>query len=144
MLSRPRLVCQGPGLRPIGRSPDVPVKSSRDLGSMSWYSAQIWNCFMAYIFHFFIPLWVYLGTSQACNHAQCILPLSIVIRMRLVIRQSKLPACPAEVQLAQENTIWHLCLRTGEIDRQNGWNLYQWEVLSTWNKWMERFLHTCE
>ena len=28
MLPRPRLVCQEPGLRPIGRSPGVPDKSS--------------------------------------------------------------------------------------------------------------------
>ena len=53
MLPRPRLVCQEPGLRPIGRSPGVPDKSSRGLGSMSRYSAQILICFIAYIFHFF-------------------------------------------------------------------------------------------
>ena len=53
MLTRPRLVCQEPGLRPIGRSPGVFDKSSRSLGSMSWYSAQILICFIAYIFHFF-------------------------------------------------------------------------------------------
>ena len=59
MLPRPRLVCQEPGLRPIGRSPGVPDKSSRGLGSMSRYSAQILICFIAYIFLiFFIPLWV--------------------------------------------------------------------------------------
>ena len=96
MLPRPRLVCQEPGLRPIGRSPGVPDKSSRRLGSMSRYSAQILICFIAYIFLiFFIPLWVWLGTLQDCQCAQCPLPLSIVIRMRLVIRQSKLPACLA-------------------------------------------------
>ena len=96
MLPRPRLVCQ----EPIGRSPGVPDKSSRGLGSMSRYSAQILICFIAYIFLiFFIPLWVWLGTLQDCQCAQCPLPLSIVIRMRLVIRQSKLPACLAEVQL---------------------------------------------
>ena len=50
MLPRPRLVCQEPGLRPIGRSPGVPDKSSRGLGSMSRYSAQILICFIAYIF----------------------------------------------------------------------------------------------
>ena len=44
MLSRPRLVCQEPGLRPLGRSPGVPDKSSRGLGSMSRYSAQILIC----------------------------------------------------------------------------------------------------
>ena len=106
MLPRPRLVCQKPGLRPIGRSPGVPDKSSRGLGSMSRYSAQILICFIAYIFQFFfIPLWLWLGTLQDCQYAQCPLPLSIVIGMRLVIRQSKLPACLAEVQLAQQNCL---------------------------------------
>ena len=111
MLPRPRLVCQEPGLRPIG----VPDESSQGLGSMSRYSAQILICFIAHIF--FIPLWVWLGTLQDCHHAQCPLPLSIVIRMRLVSIQSKLPACLAEEQLAHESTLWHLCPRTGEIDR---------------------------
>ena len=46
MLPRPRLVCQEPGLRQIGRSPGVPDKSSRGLGSMSHYSAQILLCFI--------------------------------------------------------------------------------------------------
>ena len=119
MLPRPRLVCQEPGLGPIGRSPDVPDKSNRGLGSMSRYSAQILICFIAYIkfSFFFIPLWVWLGTLEDCHYAQCPLPLSIVIRIRLVIRQSKLLACLAEVQLALENTVWHLCHRTGEIDK---------------------------
>ena len=96
-------------LRPIGRSPGVPDKSSRGLGRMSRYSAQILICFIAYIFLiFFIPLWVWLGTLQDCQYAKCPLPLTIVIRMRLVIRQSKLPACLAEVQLAHQNIPWHL------------------------------------
>ena len=108
MLPRPRLVCQEPGLRPIGRSSGVPDKSSRGLGSMSRHSAQILICFIAYIFLiFFIPLWVWLGTLQDCQYA-CPLPLSIVIIMRLVIRQSKLPACLAELQLGHQNTLWHL------------------------------------
>ena len=102
MLPRPRLVCQEPGLRPIGRSQGVLDKSSRGLGSMSRHSAQILICFKAHIFHFSNPLWVWLGTLQDCIHAQCHLPLSIVIRMRLVIRQSKLPACLAEVELAHK------------------------------------------
>ena len=117
MLPRPRLVCQEPGLRPIGLSPGVPDKSSRGLGSMSRYSAQILICFIAYIFHFFIPLWVWLATLQDCHYARCPLPLSIVIRIRLFIRQSKLPTCLVEVQLAHVNTLWHLCHRTGEMDR---------------------------
>ena len=75
MLPRPRLVCQEPGLRQIGRSPGVPDKSRRGLGSMSRYSAQILICFIAYIFLiFFIPLWVWLGTLQDCQYAQCPLP----------------------------------------------------------------------
>ena len=53
MLPRPRLVCQEPGLRPIGRSPGVPDKSSRGLGSMCRYSAQILISFIAYIFSIF-------------------------------------------------------------------------------------------
>ena len=113
MLPRPRLVCQEPGLRPIGRSPGVPDKSGRGLGSMSRYSAQILICFIAYILLFFIPLWVWLGTLQDCQHAQCPLPLSIVIRMRLAFRQSNLPACLAE---EQQNTLAFMP-QTGEIDR---------------------------
>ena len=117
MLPRPRLVCQEPGLRPIGRSPGVPDKSSRGLGSMSRYSAQILICFIAYIFLFF-PLWVWLGTLQDCQYAQCPLQLSNVIRMRLVIRQSTPPACLAEVQLAHMKTlsgIYATGLKTGRI-----------------------------
>ena len=113
MLPRPRLVCQEPGLRPIGRSPGVPDKSSRGLGSMSRYSAQILICFIAYIFS--ISLWVWLGTLQNCHHAQCPLPLFIVIRMRLLsahqtIKSPSMPCWGA----AGRNTLWH---RTGEISR---------------------------
>ena len=50
MQPRPRLVCQEPGMRLLGRSPGVPDKSSRGLGSMSRYSAQILICFITYIF----------------------------------------------------------------------------------------------
>ena len=120
MLPRQKLVCQEPGLRPIGRSPGVPDKSSQGLGSMSRYSAQILIYFIAYIFPFFIPLWVWLGTLQDCQYAQCPLPLSTVIRMRLVIRQSKLPACLAEVQPIKT---------LSGIYATNWWN-WQW-------KWMK-------
>ena len=109
---------QGWFVRLIGLSPGAPDKSSRGLGSMSRYSAQILICSIAYIFHScFIPVWVSLGTLQDCQHAQCPLPLSIVIGMRLAIRQSKLPACLAEVQLAHQSTFWHLIPQTGEIGR---------------------------
>ena len=50
MLPRPRLVCQEPGLRWIGRSRGVPDKSRRGLGNMSRYSARMLICFIAYIF----------------------------------------------------------------------------------------------
>ena len=36
MLPRPRLVCQEPGLRPIGRSPGVPDNSQHALLRCSW------------------------------------------------------------------------------------------------------------
>ena len=41
MLPRPSLVCQKPGLRPIGRSRVVPDKSSRRLIYMARYSAML-------------------------------------------------------------------------------------------------------
>ena len=95
MLPRPRLVCQEPGLRPIGRSPGVPDKSSRVLGSMSRYSAQILICFIAYIFlFFFFPLWVWLGVLQDCQYAQCPLPLSIVIQNEAGHQTIKAPSMP--------------------------------------------------
>ena len=142
MLPRPRLVSQEPGLRPIGRSPGVPDKSSRGLGSMSRYSAQILICFIEYIFYFSISLWVWLGTLQDCHHAQCPLPLPSVIRIRLVIWQSKLPAWLAEVQLVHEKTLFM---------PQNWWN---WQI--KWRKSVSmaiyqyknqvngEFFHTCE
>ena len=81
--------------RPIGRSPGVPEKSS----------------------HFLFLCGFGWKLLQDCHYAQCPLPLSIVIRMRLVIGQSKLPACLVEVQLAHVNSLWHLCHRIGEMDR---------------------------
>ena len=77
MLPRPRLVCQEPGLRPIGRSPGVPDKSSWGLGSMSRYSAQILICFIAYIFPFFVVSSVGLVGSSA-GLPSCTVPSAIV------------------------------------------------------------------
>ena len=123
----------------------VPDKSSRGLASRSRYSALILICFIEYIFHFLIPLWVSLGSLQDCHHAQYPLPLSTVIRMRLVIRQSKLPACLAGVQLAHE---WKHSLA---FMPQDWWN---WQI--KWTKYVSmgsyqyrkqvngEFLHTCE
>ena len=79
MLPRPRLVCQEPGLRPIGRSPGVPDKSSRGLGSMSRYSAQILICFIAYIFLSFFSLICGFGLelcrTASMHSALCHCPL---------------------------------------------------------------------
>ena len=91
MLPRLRLVCQKPGLRLIGRSPGVPDKSSRGLGSMSRYSAPILICFIAYIF-LFIPLVVWFRTLQDCQNGQCPLPLSILIRKRVGHQTIKAPS----------------------------------------------------
>ena len=63
---------------------------------MSWCSAHILICFIACIFQFSIPLWIWLGTLLNCHQVQS--PLPIAIKMRLLIRQSNLPACLAEVQ----------------------------------------------
>ena len=79
MLPRPRLVCQEPGLRPIGRSPGVPDKSSRGLGSMSRYSAQILICFIAYIFLFFFFFYSTVGlVGNFAGLPVCTVPSAIV------------------------------------------------------------------
>ena len=78
MLPRSVLVCQEPGLRPIGWSPGVPDKSSRGLGSMSWYSVQIIICFIAYMFLYYssvglvgnfagLPVWTVPSAIVHCN-----------------------------------------------------------------------------
>ena len=77
MLPRPRLVCQEPGLRPIGRSPGVPDKSSRGLGSMSRYSVQILICFIAYICHCFVYSSVGL-VGNCAGLPSCTVPSAIV------------------------------------------------------------------
>ena len=140
MLPRERLVCQEPGMRPIGRSPGVPDKSSRGLGSMSRYSAQILICFIAYIFQFFLFLcWVLVGNFAGlpvytvpsaivhCNQNEA---------GRQTIKARSLhcwgAAGPSKYPLA-------FMSQTGEIDIYNGWNLYQWEVFSTISKWRRVF-----
>ena len=74
MLPRLRLVC----LRPIGRSPGVPDKSSRGLGSMSRYSAQILICFIAYVFQISLFLcgfgWILCRTASL-HSSLCHFPL---------------------------------------------------------------------
>ena len=76
MLPRPRLVCQEPGLRPIGRSSGVPDKSSPGLGSISRYSAQILICFIAYIFPFSYSAVGFVGKFTGLQ--PCTMPSAIV------------------------------------------------------------------
>ena len=104
MLPRPRLVCQEPGLRPIGRSPGVPDKSSRGLGSMSRYSAQILICFIAYIFSIFnFSVGLQTCRTATMHSAPCHCSLLSEWGCSVLIRQSNLPACLAEGQ--QEETL---------------------------------------
>ena len=77
MLPRLRLVCQEPRLRPIGRSPGVPDKSRRGLGSMSRYSAQILICFIVYIFPIFFSCLCGFGWNFA-GLPVCTMPSAIV------------------------------------------------------------------
>ena len=117
MLPRPRLVCQEPGLRPIGRSPGVPDKSSRGLGSMSWYSAQILICFIAYIFHFF-----YSSVGLVGNFAGlpvCTVPSAIVHCNQNEAGHStiKAPSMPCWGAAGPSKHSLTFMPQTGEIDR---------------------------
>ena len=89
MLPRPRLVCQEPGLRPIGRSPGVPDKSSRGLGSMSRYSAQILICFIAYIFLIFLAATKQLYEWYFLSVCPSVCP-SVTKRTRMMTKQHSL------------------------------------------------------
>ena len=118
MLPRPRLVCQEPGLRPIGRSPGVPDKSSRGLGSMSRYSAQILICFIAYIFLFFVVSSVGL-VGNCAGLPSCTVPSAIghCNQNEAGHQIIKAPSMPCWGAAGLLNSLWHLCHRTGEIDR---------------------------
>ena len=94
MLPRPRLVCQEPGLRPIGLSPGVPDKSSRGLGSMSRYSAQILICFIAYIFSIFN-----LSVGLVGNLAE--LPPCTVPPATVHCYQNEAAQCSSDNQISQ-------------------------------------------
>ena len=111
MLPRPRLVCQEPGLRPIGRSPGVPDKSSRGLGSMSRYSAQILICFIAYIFLFYSSVGL---VGNFAGLPVCTVPSAIVHYNQneaghQTIKAPSMPCWGAAVP--SKHSIWHLCLR---------------------------------
>ena len=126
MLPRPRLVCQEPGLRPIGRSPGVPDKSSRGLGSMSRYSAQILICFIAYIFLFFFLSSVGLVGNFA-GLPVCIVPSAIVhCNQNEAGHQTiKAPSMPCWDAAGPSKHSLAFKSQPGENDRYNGWNLYQ-------------------
>ena len=102
----------------------IPYKPALALGTISCYSAQILICFITYVFQFSIPLWLGLGTW---HFRTATVPSAIVTVIGwLLIRQSNRPACLAWAKVQQgENTLWHLCHRTGETDRWNGCNPYQ-------------------
>ena len=116
MLPRPRLVCQEPGLRPIGRSPGVPDKSSRGLGSMSRYSPQILICFIAYIFSIFN-----FSVGLVGNLAE--LPPCTVSPATVHCYQNEAAQCSSDNQISQ-----HALLRGSRkkhslaFMRQNWWN----------------------
>ena len=117
MLPGPRLVCQEPGLRPIGRSSGVPDKSSRGLGSMSWYSAHILICFIAYIFHFF-----YSSVGLVGNFAWlpvCKVPSAIVHSNQNEAGHQtiKAPSMPCWGAAGPSRHSLAFMPQTGEIDR---------------------------
>ena len=138
MLPRPRLVCQEPGLMPIGRSPGVPDKSSRGLGSMPRYSAHILICFKAYIFLFFFHSPVGLVGNFA-GLPVCTVPSAIVHcnQNEAGHQTMKAPRMPCWGAAGPSKHSMAFKSQSGENDRYNGWNLYQWEVFSTRTKWME-------
>ena len=149
MVPSPRLVCQEPGLRPIGRSQGVPDKSSRGLGSMSRYSAHILICFI-YSIHFlffFNPLWVCLVGNLA-GLPVCTVPSAIVVHCNqneAGHQTIKAPSMPCWGAAGPSKHSLAFMPQTGEIQWQiNGWNLHQWEVFSTRTKLMESLLHNCE
>ena len=114
MLPRPRLACQEPG----SRSPGVPNKSSRGLGSMSRNSAQILIWFIPYIFQLFIPLWVWLATLQDWHYAQCPLLLSFSSNQNEAGHQTiKAPSMPCWGAAGPSKHTLAFMPQTGEIYR---------------------------
>ena len=126
MLPRPKLVCQEPELRLIGRSPGVPDKSSWGLGSMSRYSAQILVCFITYIFlkkiHSSVGLVGNFAGPPVCTVPSAIVHCNQNEAGHQTIKAPSMPcwgaAGPSKHSLAFKS-------QPGENDRQNGWNLYQ-------------------
>ena len=100
----------------------APDKSMRGLGSMSWYSLQTLSRFLAYIFHIFIPLWVWLGTLPDCHHAECSLPFTVHCNQNGAGHQTiKSPSMPCWVSAGWKHSLVFM--------PQVGWN---WRI-----KWMK-------
>ena len=139
--TRSRLVCQEPGLRPIGRNLGVPDKSSRCLGNMSWYSVLL-----VYSIHF--PFLFPCGFGwELCRTATMYTVPSANVHCNQneaghqAIKAPSMPcwraAGPWKHSLAfMPQDWWHWQI--------NGWNMYQWGLISTSSKWMGSFLRTCE
>ena len=106
----------GQGWFVIGRSPGVPDKSSRGLGSMSRYSAQILICFIAYIFSIFN-----FSVGLVGNLAQ--LPPCTVPPATVHCYQNEAAQCSSDNQISQ-----HALLRGSRKKHslafmpQNWWN----------------------
>ena len=138
MLPRSRLLCQKPGLRPIGRSPGAPDKSSRGLCSMSQVLCTFLNLFYSMHAPFLYSSVGLVGNSAGLP--PCTVPSAILhCNQNEAGHQTiKAPSMPGWAAAGPWKTLWHECHRTGEVNRYNWWNLHQWEVFSTKAKWMER------
>ena len=139
MLPMPRLVCQEPG---------VPDKSSRGLGSMSRYSAQILICFIAYIFQFF-----YSSVGLVGNFAGlpvCTLPSAIVHRNQneaghQTIKYPSMPCWGAAGPSKHSDNMGENCINgTFSVQEPSEWRVFWvWEYFpsylasKTWNMKIE-------
>ena len=125
----------------IGLRPGVPDKSSRGLGSMSRYSAQILICITEDIYSIHFPFF-YSSVGMVGNFAvlpECTVPSAIVhCNQNEAGHQTiKAPSMPCWDAASPSKHSLAFIPQTGEIDRLNWWNLYQWEAFSTRTMWME-------
>ena len=137
VLPRPRLVCQEPGLRPIGQSPGVHDKSSSGLGSMSRYSAPIFFCF-TFVYIFLFSFLCGFGWGL-CGLPPCTVP-SAVVNCNQTIEAPSMPCGGAAgpwkhslVFMAQDWWNWQkmdeICISGQFLEQEPN----EWRV----------FLHTC-
>ena len=130
-----------PGLQPIALSPGS-WQTSLGLGSMPRCSALMLISFIAYIFLFYSSCWFGWELCRTST-MQCPPTLPIVIKMRLVIRQSNLPACLAEVQLMKTlcgNYATELVKLTDKLDKICISGKFSVQRPSEWRV----LLYTCE